>query len=429
MRTGAGRSIRRLSAGLVGALVVAACAGGGGGAGGDRLRFVLFGDAVEVAGYQQLVRAYEAERPGLQVTLSPVPTQDELLARLTTAFAGDRPPDVFLVNYRKYGQFAAAGVLAPVQAYVDRSEVISLDDFAPAALEAFRFDGRELTCLPQNVSSLVTYYNVDLFERAGLAAPEAGWTWDEFLAAAQALTGDGNYGLGVEPALIRLAPFVWSNGGEMVDDPFRPTRLTLDDPAAREALDYFLDLRTRHGVVPPAREEQAQDSESRFLSGTLGMLLDSRKAVPTLRTVKDFRWDVAPLPVAPGGEPATILHGDAYCISRDGADPDAAWAFAEFANSRRGQTILARSGRTVPSRLDVARSPAFLEPDQPPRSAQVFLDAVPTVRAVPHSATWSPAEKRADDILAAMFYEQVTREDGLRRLVAETSPLLRRELP
>ena len=33
--------------------------------------------------------------------------------------------------------------------------------------------------------------------------------------------GDGNidrHGLGVEPTIIRVAPFVWSNGGELVDD-------------------------------------------------------------------------------------------------------------------------------------------------------------------------------------------------------------------
>ena len=27
-----------------------------------------------------------------------------------------------------------------------------------------------------------------------------------------------SYGLGVEPSIIRLAPFVWSNGGDIVDD-------------------------------------------------------------------------------------------------------------------------------------------------------------------------------------------------------------------
>ena len=74
-------------------------------------------------------------------------------------------------------------------------------------------------CLPQNVSSLVVYYNRDLFEAAGVPLPTAGWTWDDMTAAAAALRDGDQYGLGVEASIIRLAPFVWSNGGDIVDDP------------------------------------------------------------------------------------------------------------------------------------------------------------------------------------------------------------------
>jgi multiple sugar transport system substrate-binding protein len=155
------------------------------------------------------------------------------------------------------------------------------------------------------------------------------------------------------------------------------------------------------------------------------MYLDSRKAVPSLREIEGFSWDVAPLPVAPGGQPATILHGDAYCMSADSSQHDAAWRFVEFAMGGAGQTILAESGRTVPSRLDVAGSPAFLEPDEPPASSSVFLDAIPTIRAVPHTPRWSQAEKEADKILEDVFYGRVPRAGALDGLVTTTAPLLR----
>ncbi len=401
--------------------MVAGC-GDDGAEGDDALRLVLFGDPVETAGYEELVEAFEAENPDVDVALSPVADQDDLMAKLTTQFASGRPPHVFLVNYRNYGQFADSGVLAPVQPLLDESSVIDEDDFADAALDAFRYDGEELTCMPQNVSSLVTYYNVDLFEDAGVPLPRAGWTWDDFLAAAQALTGNGNYGVGTEPSLIRVAPFVWSAGGEVVDDPDNPTRLTLDTGPAREGLDFFLDLQTVHGVVPPDREEQSQDSEARFLSGTLGMYLNSRKSVPTLRTIEEFTWDVAPLPVAPGGEPATILHGDAYCLADTDRQTDA-WRFVEFANSADGQEILARSGRTVPSRTDVAESPAFLRPDEPPAGSRVFIDVVPTIRSVPHTASWASVEAEADSILTELYYGRIDREEGIELLLETTEPL------
>lgn len=385
---------------------------------------VLFGDAEEIAGYRTLVDAFEDAHPDIDVTLSPVATQDDLMARLTTSFAGGQPPDVFLLNYRRYGQFAAQNVIEPVQSYLDRSEVLKESDFSPRALDAFRFDGKELTCLPQNLSSLVVYYNVDMFKAAGVPLPEAGWDWNDFLSAARALTRDGNYGVGVTPSIARIAPFVWSNGGELVDHPDQPTTLTLtDDPATREAVDWFLDLQLVHGVVPPDAEEQSESSEARFLRGRLGMYLNSRVAVPTLRTIDGFEWDVAPLPVAPGGVPASILHSDAYCMSAGLPDHTAAWRFIEFAMSATGQEILAASGRTVPSRLDVANSPVFLSPDQPPRSSQVYLDAEPYLRTTPRTGTWSRVERETDALLKEVFYGRVNREEGLRQLQETVRPL------
>ncbi len=91
-----------------------------------------------------------------------------------------------------------------------------------------------LTCQPQNISSLVVYYNKKLFNQAKVPLPKKGWTWSQMVDKAKKLTkdldGDGKtdqYGLGVEASIIRLAPLVWSNGGEIVNSQKNPTRLTL----------------------------------------------------------------------------------------------------------------------------------------------------------------------------------------------------------
>lgn len=420
------------------AVLAAACSGaapadGTASEAGDReVHLTLFGGPAEVAGYSRMVEAFQADNPDVEVVLNPVARQDDLLANLTTSFAGGQPPDVFLVNYLKYGQFAAQGVLADVQPFLDASDVLDEADFAEPSLEAFRFDGRSLTCMPQNISSLQVYYNADLMDAAGVDAPADGWTWDDMLVTARALTDpdSGTYGVGVEPSLQRLAPLVWGAGGDLVDDQQRPTTLTLDDPATREGLDFLLDLSLVHGVVPPDVEEQSLDAEERFIAGQLGMYLNSRKSVPTLREgiAGAFDWDVAPMPVGPTGQPVTILHGDAYCLAAE-ADPELAWRLVEFAMSAEGQQILAESGRTVPSRLDVASSPAFLEPEEPPASAQVFIDAIPSVRALPRTATWSQMQNEVDDLLYDIFYGRIDRESGIAEMVSTAEALLALEPP
>ena len=404
------------------------------------VRFLVFGDPEELKAYRTLIDAYEQEHPDADVQLVEASDRTDLISRLSTSIAGGSPPDLFLINYRFYGQFAAKDAIEPVEGRVKDSDAFEAEDFYPQALEAFRWQGEQL-CLPQNASSLVVYYNRDLFKRYGVQEPRAGWTWGEFVDAASALTRDakGNvvkgtesegtskvavYGLGVEPAVIRVAPFVWSNGGEIVDDETLPTRFTFDTPAARRALEDFLALRSVNGVVPTDEEVEAEDDEARFANGRLAMLLESRRVTPTFRTIDAFDWDVAPLPVHQ--QPAGILHSDAYCMTAGSKHKDAAWRFMEFALGRQGQEIVAKTGRTVPSLIAVSRSDAFLDPSQRPKNSQVFLDVLPTLRHVPSISTWPEIEDVSGGILENGLYLGTPVDEVISKLDEETRPLFAR---
>jgi len=275
-------------------------------------------------------------------------------------------------------------------------------------------------CLPQNISSLVVYYNKNMFDAAGVPYPQSDWTWDDFLSAAQSLTKptSDQYGVGVEPSLIRVAPFIWQNGGELVAIP-RASGLLVDSPEAREAIQWFADLQVKHHVAPDAVAEKAEDSESRFSNGRLGMYLDSRKVVPTFRTITDFDWDVAPLPT--GNSPATILHSDAYCMTAATKDKDAAWKFIEFANAVEGQQIIVGTGRTVPSLKSVAESDAFLDPDAKPKNSRVWLDVIPTIRAVPILNNWADIEDTANAELERAFYGTASVDEVIKAMVDRTA--------
>jgi multiple sugar transport system substrate-binding protein len=394
------------------------------------IRFMVFGDPDELVAYRSLIDAFEKAEPEVSVEMVETSDRDDLIARLSTSFAGGSPPDLFLMNYRFYAQFAARGVLDPLQPRLDASAVFQEEDFYPSALEAFQIDDEQI-CMPQNISSLVAYYNKDLFQEAGVPFPEAGWTWDDMVRAAKELTvdkdGDGTpeqYGLGMEASIIRLAPFVWSNGGEVVNDEVNPTSFTLDSPEALEALEEFLQLRTVHGVIPGAEEVAAEDDVTRFLNGTTAVLFSSRRDTPTLRTIKDFEWDIAPVPQF--AEPAGILHSDAYCLTKESEAKDAAWRFVEFALGPEGAPIVARSGRTVPSLISVANSEAFLDPDQPPASSGVFLDTIPVIRRVPNISTWPEIEDAVNVILEVAMYKGGSARDVARKIMETTEPLFAR---
>ncbi|MGH2537772.1 MAG: ABC transporter substrate-binding protein [Candidatus Promineifilaceae bacterium] len=386
--------------------------------------FSVFGDPAEFQAYQSLVAAFEEAHDDIDIVLSHIPSQSDYRARLATDFAAGAPPDVSLHNFRRYASFAAEGVLEPLGPYLDESELIAAEDFYPITLKVFTWQDM-LMCIPQNISSLVVYYNADLFDAAGVAYPADDWTWDDFLATAQALTldtdGDGQtdqFGLGTDASFFRLAPFIWQNEGELVDDPARPTRLIVTRPPALAAFQWFVNLNQVHRVTPSRAEEAAQDSESRFIAGTTAMYLNSRRGTPTYREIKSFTWDIAPLPR--GKTAAGILHSDAYCLSAEAPNRDAAWTFIEFANSAEGQAIVAASGRTVPSLIEVAESPAFLDPNEAPGRARVFLDTVDVLRAVPIISTWQDIEVTAGMEVERAFYGDISVDEAANLAVERT---------
>jgi multiple sugar transport system substrate-binding protein len=436
------RILSLLAVGL--AVLVAGCGGGSSGESSGSIRFLVFGDPPEINAYRTLIRSFAEAEPDIDVQLVEASDREDLIARLSTSLAGGSPPDLFLMNYRFYGQFAARGVLEPLERYAEGSEAFELEDFYPQAVDAFRWDG-EVTCLPQNISSLVVYYNRELFKRFGVSQPRNGMQWAEFVTLASQMTRDKNgqpvvgadpdlprantapaeiYGLGVEASIIRLAPFVWSAGGEIVDDDEKPTRFTLDTPEAKLAVEQFFRLRTLHGVVPTDQEVESEDDESRFANGRLAMLLSSRRSVPTFREAAKFDWDIVSLPVF--REPAGILHSDAYCMTKASDGKDAAWRFVEYALGPEGAPVVARTGRTVPSLKSVAESGAFLDPSQKPANSRVFLDGIEHIRRVPTISTWPEIEDASGGILENGMYLGQPVDKVIRKLDLTTRPLFER---
>jgi multiple sugar transport system substrate-binding protein len=408
-------------------LLAAGCGGDEGGNEGGKVsgdvNFMVFGDPEEIQAYRDVIAEYKNQQPGVNVKLIEASDRDDLIARLGTSFSGGTPPDLFLLNYRFYGQFAARGVLEPIESRVDDSKVFQQEDFYEPAMNAFRFNDT-LTCLPQNISSLVVYYNKDLFKEAGVAEPAKGWKWADMVAAAKKLKKGDVEGIGVEASLIRVAPFVWSNGGEVVDAGDKPTRFTLDTPEAQEAMTEFFNLHTVHDVVPGDEEVEAEDDETRFQNGRLAMVLSSRRATPTFRTITKFDWDIAALPQHE--EPAGILHSDAYCMTKASKNKDAAWGFMEFALGPEGAPVVARSGRTVPSLKSVAESDAFLDPSVKPASSRVFIDTIPVIKQVPSISTWPEIEDAAEPILEGGLYKGTSAKEVAAQLQEATTPIFAR---
>lgn len=380
------------------------------------LRLQAVADPIEAKAYRALIDAFEAQRPDVRVEFIPVGRHPEHVTRLTTAFAAGNAPDLFLINFRRWGQFIAADVLEPVGPLLDAAGLLDRDAFYAPPLEGFTYNG-ELVCMPQNVSSLVVYWNRALFAEYGVEPPRPDWRWSDFHDAAKALTRDLDgdrrpeiYGLDVDPSIVRLAPFVWQTGGRLVDDLEHPTRFDLRTPKAVTGLLFLKRLKNEVGVIPPLIERRAEQPDARFIRGGAAMTLNSRRFSAALRAVEGLDWDVAPLPRY--REAASVLHADAYCLGRASRHKGAARDFIAFATGETGQALLSASGRIVPVRKSVAQSEAFLDPTQPPASAQVFLDTIPQLRRTPNIPAWYEIEMRINPVIEEWMFESAAQMAG-----------------
>ncbi len=415
---------------LLGLSVLVAACGGSGGSDTAPITWQVWADPEEAEVYQAIIDAYATANPGAEVTLNAIPDRKTFLSRLSASFASGSPPDVYLVNYRHNGQFATKGVLEPLGPKLEKAKGLSADQFFDVPMQAFTVDG-VLQCIPFNQSSLVVYYNKDLFEQHGVALPANDWTWDDFVAAAKALTLDNNgdgktdvWGLGFEPSIIRAAPFIWSHGGSLLADPGDPRSVTFGGEATREALQYFIDLNLVHNVVPDEAAYAAQDPDSRFMDGSIAMVLNSRRSTPVFRAIDGFEWDVAPPPA--DVTQASTLHSDAFCIPKDAKNKDAAWKFVEYAIGKDGQTVAAKLGRTVPSLKSVAESDAFLDPGKPPANSQIFLDLGPSLVSLPTIPEWPEIEKVINEELYVAFFGTKSLDDALKTAEDKTREILGR---
>ena len=324
--------------------------------------------------------------------------------KLQTMMAGGTPPDVFLTNRGPssgFAVYAKNGVLFDLRQFVEQDS-FDLSDFFPAAVDLYRYAGG-LYALPLVASNLALYYNRDMFDRAGLDYPDANWTWDDYLYAAHELTvRDDNdrviqFGCGMSGN--RLWPFVYQNEGKRVGRDGRRWLLTDSNYIDRnaEAMQFYCDLWLKYNVAPiPYRKGVGRNFS--FRSNTVAMDISGPWEFMTLADAPlGFRWAVAELPK--GRCKATGLTTMAYAISNLCKNKAAAWELVSYLCGPEVQTLLATSGRDMPSRLSIANSDAFKQG----KTRFGWVDRTPFVRQLEVVDAGAPPNPAEDSIMRELF--------------------------
>jgi multiple sugar transport system substrate-binding protein len=344
----------------------------------DALIFSAWGTVEETENLAQLVETYNSSHPRQKVKFVHIDHQEYDRKILIQTAAGN-PPDVFLLSSTDLSTLAYRGVLENLSGWNAMDTSFHLDAFFPALLKTATIR-EQLYGVPVGYTPMVIYYNRRLFREAGIAYPDSAWTWDVFLQTAIKLTkreADGRtkqFG-----CMISMAgyTFVYSFGGNFFDADLQWCQI--NQPKMLAALQFYGDLAMKYHVTT-APTEKFYTSDQGFRQEAVAMIAAGRWQVPNFARTK-LDWDVAPMPLGENSAVGVIVYN--VVMSKSSKRQRQAWEFIKFMSSSTAQQQSIKSGNLIPSRLEIANSPAFLRDTTFQVDNRIFLHGIDNARLWP----------------------------------------------
>lgn len=283
-----------------------------------------------------MAAAFEKDHPGIKI--KPVYSgsyQDTITKVLTATKAGEAPHVSVILSTDMY-------TLIDEDAIVPFDEMVKTDadrawmgSFYPGFMKNSQTGGKTWG-IPFQRSTIVMYWNKDLFREAGLDPQRPPQTWAEFVDMGKKLTkrdAAGNvttWGVQVPSSGFPywlFQAFTTQNGVELMNPEGTQTRY--DHPAVIEALQYWVDLSRKHQVHPPGVVEWGTTPRD-FFERKAAIIWTTTGNLTNIRNNAKFDFGVAMLPA--GKQRGTPTGGGNFYVAKrtTPAEREAAMKFVRW---------------------------------------------------------------------------------------------------
>jgi sn-glycerol 3-phosphate transport system substrate-binding protein len=231
---------------------------------------------------------------------------DEVLNAGVAAFRAKKQPHILQVFEVGTQTMMQSGAIYPVyKLMAENGYKIDWSNYLQAVLSYYMDADGNLMSMPFNSSTPIMYYNVSMFEKAGIKplSKTEPITWDQLGEITRKIVDAG-----IAPAGMVTAWQSWiqienysaihnvafasrANGYEGLD-----CELEINNPLVVSHIERLKkwadDKRFMYGG------QKYQGPKAEFIAQNVAVYMDSVSAIAKLKTaIKDFKWDAAPLPV------------------------------------------------------------------------------------------------------------------------------------
>jgi multiple sugar transport system substrate-binding protein len=388
-------------------------------------------DPLTLARQELFNQQFMERHPNIEVNAENTPWAD-FLQKYVIQGSGGSLPDVLYVHHSWAARLIQSGFLHSLEDHIAQQEEFDRADFVPASLVSYTDNDGALYALPYDEAPGILFYNMDIFDAAGVAYPSADWTLDTLKQTAIDLTsGEGGEkifgygGMALTPGSAQLAPAYLLPFGARYTNPEETESLLASDETI-QTLEWWMELLFDHGAMPTAAERETAQVNP-FTLGRVAMDSTGAWFVRSMLLDANFNWDIAPWPAGPEAH-TTFSLGSAFAITGDSEQSDAAWIYLNESQSTAGQTFMGGStGLFTPARTSVLA--AYIETFGTlygnANIGQVITDSFEFASSdVLRSVVAPEVLQIADSVWDLVLNGDMSVADGLRQIDSQIAPLL-----
>jgi sn-glycerol 3-phosphate transport system substrate-binding protein len=243
-----------------------------------------------------MINDFQKANPEIKVKAVYSGNYDETRVRAVSAIKGGQPPQISVLGALDTYDLIDQNLIEPFDKIATSAEDRAwLQSFYLALMANGNINGH-VWGIPFQRSTIVMFYNKDMFRAAGLNPDAPPKTWKELVATASKLTTKDRYGVMVPStgyAYWLFQAFAIQNGVQLMSKD--GTQVYFNSPAAIEALEFWRALSEIHHVSPAGAVEWGTLRQA-FLQGQTAMMWHTTGNLTAVKKEAKFDFGVAMLP-------------------------------------------------------------------------------------------------------------------------------------